>query len=67
MCDELRQNIIGAYQHTEAEKRILSSYYAQKPRTMIDAEMEEISLAFSQLGSSTTTINNYDAAIRRIR
>ena len=67
MCDELRQNIIGAYQHTEAGKRILSPYYAQKPRIMIDAEMEEISLAFSQLGSSTTTINNYDTTIRRIQ
>ena len=67
ICDELRQNIIGAYRHVEAGKRILSSYYAQKSRTMIDAEMEEISLAFSQLGSSTTTINNYDTTIRRIQ
>ena len=66
MCDELWQNILGAYQHIEAGKRILSSYYAQKSRTMIDAEMEEISLPFSQLGSSTTTINNYDTTLRRI-
>jgi hypothetical protein len=59
MCDELRQNVIGAHRHIEAGKRILGAYYTQKSRAMIGLEMEEISLAFSQLSSSTSPIISY--------